>query len=112
MTHVLPRTTCSSSEIVFFSFRKFWPEIAEERSQGHGLMSRGQQLIGDIGGAGGTPQAKHLALGKHMLLLSSFIYMITCVYIDFYFYIYIYIYTTLHVNPQNTGRDVILFQCL
>lgn len=40
--------------------------------------------------------------------LSIWLHVYTLIFIS----IYIYIYTTLHVNPQNTGRDVILFQCL
>ena len=70
----------------FFSFRKFRPEIAEERSQGHGLMSRGQQ-IGDMGGAGGTPQAKHGLWENIWYLyhpLSIWVHVYTLMFISIY----------------------------
>ena len=56
----------------------------------------------------GNPPSKTWALGKHMVPLSSFIYMSTCVYIDVYIYIQ---YTQLYMYIHRIQEDnVILFQ--
>ena len=98
MTHVPLSTTCSSSEMFFFRFGSSglhcWGTFARTRPYVKRPAADWWHWWGR-----GNPPSKTWALEKlkHILPLSSFIYMITCVYIDFYIYIqytqrYIYIH--------------------